>query len=96
MTAIMPPLVIDVHVRERDSREYRIWFPFVILWPLLLLIVVFAATVTILVDLALILANARYHHYTALLFRTLQLLAAVRGTRAHVNNPTTLIDIDIY
>lgn len=96
MNAIMPPLVIDVRVREQNAKEHRIWFPFVILWPLLLIIVGFALVVALIVDFALLLANARYHHYTLLLFHSLGLLAAMRGTRAHINSENSRIDIDIY
>ncbi len=93
---ILPPLVIDVRVRETGSRSFRIWFPFVLLWPLLLIMVGFALVVSLLVDFALFMAGGRYYHYTLLLFGALHLLAEVRGTHAHVVNPTTLVDVDIY
>jgi len=96
MNAIMPPLVIDVRVREQNAKGFRIWFPFVILWPLLLIIVGFALIVALIVDFALLLANARYHHYTLLLFHSLGLLAAVRGTYAHIDGDNTLVDVNIY
>jgi len=96
MTMILPPLVIDVRVRETGARSFRIWFPFVLLWPLLLLVVGFALLVSLLVDLALFIAGARYHHYTLLLLGALHLLAEVRGTHAHVNSPGSLVDVDIY
>ena len=96
MNAIMPPLVIDVRVREQNAKGFRIWFPFVILWPLLLIIVGFAFVVALIVDFALLLANARYHHYTLLLFHSLGLLAAVRGTHAHIDGQSALVDVNIY
>lgn len=96
MNAIMPPLVIDVRVREEGSRGFRIWFPFVILWPLLLIIVGFAFVVSLVVDFALLLADARYHHYTLLLFRSLQLLAAIRGTHARIDSDKALVDVNVY
>ncbi len=96
MSAIMPPLVIDVRVRERGARGFRIWFPFFLLWPLLFLVVGFALLVSALVDLALILAGARYHHYTQLLLSTGRLLSETRGTRAHVVSEANHVDIDIY
>lgn len=98
MNAIMPPLVIDVRVRDMQpgAKGFRIWFPFVVVWPMLLVIGLFALTVSLVVDFALLLAGARYHHYTLLLLRTMQLLAAVRGTRAHIDASTQLVDVDIY
>lgn len=95
MTMILPPLVIDVRVREQGHRGFRIWFPFFLLWPLLFLIVGFMLLVTLLVDLALLVSGARYHHYTALLFGTLHLLAEVRGTRADVRDSNSLVHVTI-
>jgi len=96
MNAILPPLVIDVRVHERGARSFRIWFPFVLLWPLLLIVVGFALLITLLVDIALLFAGARYHHYTLLVFTTLRLLAETRGTHAHVDHDSSLVTIDIY
>jgi len=96
MMMILPPLVIDVKVRDTGSRSFRIWFPFFLLWPLLLIVVGFALLVALLVDIALYLAGARYHHYTLLLLGALHLLAEVRGTHAHVRSSTSLVDVDIY
>jgi hypothetical protein len=98
MNAILPPLVIDVRVRERTrgSRGFRIWFPFFILWPLLLVLVGFVLLVTALVDLALLAAGARYHHYTLLVLSSMRLLSQARGTHAHIDSDTSLVDVDIY
>ena len=92
---ILPPLVIDVRVREAGSRGFRIWFPFVLLWPLLLIVVGFALVVTILVDLALAVGGARYHAYTLLLLGSLKLLAEARGTQAHIVSDSTFVNVDI-
>lgn len=94
MTMILPPLVVDVRVRETGARSFRIWFPLFLLWPLLLVVVGFALTVSLLVDLALLMAGARYHHYTLLLLHAFHLLAEVRGTRAYIRSAG--VDIDIY
>lgn len=95
--ALLPPFVIDVRVRSPKSRSFRIWLPFFLLWPLLLIIVGFALLVSVVVDFALLIAGARYHHYTLLLLRTMQLLAAVRGTHAHINSSDSgILNVDIY
>lgn len=93
---ILPPTVIDVHVRERDARNIRIWFPFFILWPLLLVIVLFVAVVTMLVDIAMFLAGSSYHHFTQILIGAMHLIADTRGTVAYINSPTTFVDIKIH
>ena len=92
----LPPLVIDVRVKETDSRGFRIWFPFFLLWPLLFLLVGFALLVSLLVDAALYLAGARYHHYTLLLLNGMHLLAETRGTRAYVQDSNNLVNVYIY
>lgn len=96
MTGILPPVVIDVRVRERGAKGFRIWFPFVVLWPLLFVLVGFALVVTILVDIALLVAGARYHSYTRLLLAGMQVLADVRGTQAHVDGESTMVNVNVY
>lgn len=93
---ILPPYVIDVRVREEGQRGFRIWLPFVLLWPLLFAIVGLALVVSALVDLVLLLAARPYHHYTALLLGIGRLVAETRGTCAHVVAPDSLVDIEIY
>jgi len=94
---ILPPLVIDVRVREPESRGFRIWLPFFLLWPVILVLVGFALVVSMTVDVALWAAGAHYHHYTKLILHCMNLLAEVRGTRAHVrSSDTSLVDVNIY
>jgi hypothetical protein len=93
---ILPPLVIDVRVQERGARRFRIWLPFVLLWPLLFIVVGFALVVSVVVDIALLVVGARFHSYTRLLLGGMQLLADVRGTSAHVDSTENLVDIKIY
>lgn len=96
MTMLLPPVVFDVRVREAGSPGFRIWFPFFLLWPLLLLIVGVALIVTIVVDAARIASGARYHHYTRLLLATMRLLAETRGTHARVFSDDSRVNVDIY
>ncbi|MRR11043.1 hypothetical protein EG835_00805 [bacterium] len=96
MNAYLPPLVIDVHVRREGSRDVRVWFPFVLLWPLLAIIVGFALLVAALVDLALLLSGARYHRYSLLVLGTLGLLAACRGTHVNARSTDSRVHVDIY
>jgi hypothetical protein len=96
MNAYVPPLVIDVRVRETGSRSFRIWLPFFLLWPILFIVVGFMVLVTALMDLALFISGARYHHYTLLVFGSLRVLAAVRGTHVNAINDDSVVKVDIY
>jgi hypothetical protein len=96
MTMFVPPLVIDVRVRETHSRGHRIWLPLFLLWPLLLVVVGLALLISALVDLALLVAGARYHHYTLLLLGCIRLLSETRGTHVHADSKNQLVEIDIY
>jgi hypothetical protein len=90
-------MVVNVRVHESEGRRFRIWLPVILLWPLLLIVVGFALVVTVLVDLVLYLAGARYYHYTLLLLGALKLLAECRGTHAHVlSRDQSVVDVDIY
>jgi hypothetical protein len=94
---ILPPLVVDVHIKEPDSRGFRVWVPFFLLWPILLIVVGAALAVSLIVDFVLLIAGARYHHYTLLLIGAGKLLAETRGTTVHVTSKdTTVVDFDIY
>ena len=94
---ILPPIVIDVRVRENDdAHSFRIWFPFFILWPLLLVIVILALVIAVLVDVAMWVVGARPYNLTRLLIGSMHLLADTRGTSAYVNTPDSLVDVKIY
>mgnify|MGYP001025462298 CR=1 FL=1 len=96
MNVCLPPLVIDVRVREENARGFRIWFPFFLLWPLLVILFGFMLVVTALVDLALLASGARYHHYTLLVLGALRLLADTRGTNVKAISDDSHINVDIY
>lgn len=96
MTAYLPPLVIDVRVRETNDKSFRIWLPFFLLWPLLFIIIGFVLLVTILVDSALLMVGARYHHYTLLVLTTVRLLGEVRGTHVNAISDGSRVKVDIY
>lgn len=92
---ILPPLVIDVRIRQEDSRRIRIWLPLFLLWPLLLPLVVLVLSVTILADVACAVVGARYHHYTVFTLGVLQVFAELRGTRADIVTSDSLVHVVI-
>lgn len=92
---LLLPMIIDVRVREEGNRGFRLWLPFFLLWPLVLPIFALAFMVSCVADLALIVAGARYHHYTALLLGTVRLFAEMRGTHAHIVDSDSFVHVDI-
>jgi len=96
MIAYLPPLLIDVRVREQDDRGRRIWLPLFLLWPPLFIIVGFVLLVTALVDIALVIVGARYHHYSLLVLNTVRLFGEVRGTHVNAFHNKSRINVDIY
>lgn len=96
MSAYLPPLVIDVRVKEESSRGFHIWLPLFLLWPLAFVLLALVLVGTLTADLVLLLVGARYHHYTLLVLRSLGVLAAARGTRVRAHNDGNHVDVDIY
>lgn len=96
MNGIVPPLVIDVRVREEGERNFFMWLPLFLLWPILLVLVGFGLVVSAILDLVFWLFGARFHHFTAMIIGALRVLAAVRGTRVHVDSDTTFVRVNIY
>ena len=96
MNAILPPLVIDVRVREEGQRTFFMWLPLFLLWPILFVLVGCALIISVTLDLAFWLAGASFYHFTATIIGALRVLAAVRGTRVHVDSDTTFVRVNIY
>jgi hypothetical protein len=81
---ILPPWLIDVRVKEPGKKGFRIWVPFVIFWPLMLVLGLVALVVTLVVDVVLFIVGARYHHFTKLLLTAFQTFNECRGLKVDV------------
>lgn len=93
---VLPPVFINVRVRSAETANVHLPLPLFLLWPLLLVLAALALLVALLADFVLVLAGARYHHFSLLLLRSLRLLADVRGTSAHIITGRKFVDIDIH
>lgn len=96
MSTFLPPWVVAVRVSKPGVRGFRMWLPLFLLWPLLLLVVLLALVGTLLADFVLLIAGARYHHYTLLVINAVALLAAARGTHVRANDHGNHVNVDIY
>ncbi len=92
---ILPPLSMWLRVESPEHRPVRLWLPLFLLWLLLLPIVVFVLTLTIVADLALFLVGERYHRYTLLLLGCFQLLAETRGMVVRFRGDRSVVDLTI-
>lgn len=73
---MIPPLFLDVEVGKSDGKIYRLWFPLVILWPVL---VVFLIVVLPLAAVAQMILSDKGIKPLSILIALLFLAAAFRG-----------------
>jgi hypothetical protein len=90
---MLPPMLLHLRVGPPDRTPFGLWLPLFLVWLILLPIVVLVLVIAIIVDLGLLLAGERYHHYTLLLLRCFGVLAATRGTEVRIHADKTDIDI---
>ncbi|HET6350587.1 MAG TPA: hypothetical protein VFG89_00440 [Coriobacteriia bacterium] len=89
------PWSMWVSVRRPDRKSVRVWLPLLLLWLILLPLVVLAFAITVIVDIAMLVAGQDYHHYTLLLYRCLALIGDTRGMVVTVHGDGTDVDISI-
>ncbi len=92
---MFPPMLLYVRVVPPEKAGFGVWLPLFLVWLILLPLVVLVLVITMIVDVALILAGESYHDYTVLLVRCLGLLGASRGTSVHVHSGQTNVDIEL-
>jgi hypothetical protein len=90
---MLPPMLLKLRISPSDRSGFGIWLPLFLVWLILLPIVVLVLVVTVAVDVALLVAGERYHHYTLLLLRCFGVLAEVRGMVVHIRSNETNVDI---
>jgi len=91
---MFPPMLMYLRIDPPDRRRIGLWLPLLLVWLILLPIVVLILALTLVADAALILAGQRYHHYTLLLFRCLEVLSATRGTVVRIDSDKAAIDVE--
>lgn len=82
-----PPYAVSVRVKEREQTKFGCWFPFFILWPLLLVVVLLVCVGTLVADL-LTLLNGRKPLYTRLALGVLGVMGETRGTEVFIQDKT--------
>ncbi len=92
---ILPPWSMWVRVASPGRRGVWIWLPLFLVWLSLLPFALLALALTLVADLALLLAGREYHHYTLLLLRSLGLLAATRGMAVRIHSKGSIVDLNI-
>jgi hypothetical protein len=87
-------MLMYIRVNTQGKSGHGVWLPLFLVWLILLPIVVFILSVTVVVDSALWLAGQSYHHYTLLLARCLGLLGAIRGLVVSIRSEEAIVDIN--
>jgi hypothetical protein len=80
-----PHSIVSFRVTEYERTKFRIWFPFFVLWPLLLVFLLLTAVATLLADLVFALRGEK-HTYTRLLFGCVGLVGETRGTQIQIDD----------
>jgi len=91
----VPPMILNLRVVSPQRRPVHLWLPLFLLWPLALVVGALALLVAIVADGVLFLRGRRYHHYTALLVRSLAVLGETRGTVIRFSNQKTAVDMTV-
>lgn len=91
----LPPAILDLRVAPPDRRPLHLWLPIFLLWPLFLALAVIALVLTVLVDLVLLLAGERYHHYTLLLAKSLGAFTATRGLKVTIDDHRNTVSLTV-
>ena len=82
-----PPLWVTVKIEEHERKRFRLWLPFFLLWPLLLVFLVLTIVCTLLADLVTLLGGSR-PTYTRLVFGVLGVVGETRGTEVFITDKT--------
>jgi hypothetical protein len=80
-----PPYVVSMKIQKQERTKFRLWLPFFLLWPLLLVFVLLTLIATLLADLFTLISGRR-PGYTRLIFGVLGLVGETRGTEVFVHD----------
>jgi hypothetical protein len=92
---MFPPMLLRLRVGTSERPGIGLWLPLFLVWLILLPLVVLALGIAVLVDLALLLAEAEYHHYTWLLLRTFGVLGALRDLSFSIRTNENVVDFQL-
>jgi hypothetical protein len=91
----LPPLAVDVRVAAQGRRQFRIWLPLVLFWPLILAAGFVALVAAAWVDAVLMVTARRYHQYSRLLWACFSLIGDARGLRLAIDSDTSIVHVAI-
>lgn len=80
-----PPYVVSMRIVDEERTKFRLWFPFFILWPILLVFVLLTLVATLFADAASVISGHK-RGYTRLLFGVLGVVGESRGTEVFVQD----------
>lgn len=82
---MIPPILLDITIRTLNRKYFRIWLPFVVFWPVLLIVDLVIFPFAAIVEVALIKRGIRPFSILIELHRA---LTCLRGTLIDVSTGT--------
>lgn len=79
------PYAVSMRIAEGERTKFRLWFPVVILWPLLLALLLLTLAATLFADAVTLLSRGKAG-YTRLLFGCLGVVGETPGTEVFVQD----------
>lgn len=89
-----PPYAVAVRVAEEGRTKFRVWFPLILLWPLLLVLLLLTLVVSLAGDGASLLAGRR-PAYTCLVVGGLGVVGETRGTELMIEKECRTVAVTV-
>lgn len=82
----LPPYLMYLKIKNEDGHGFGMWLPLFLLWPLVLILFVFALPFLLFADLGLYLGRQPFHRFTRLVIEALMILPETRGMTVDIKD----------
>ncbi len=91
----LPPYLVYLKIVNEESKGFGMWLPVFLLWPLVLILVLFALPFLLLADLGLRLADQPFHRFTRFVFEALMILPETRGMTVDIQEGPKVVKFTV-
>lgn len=78
---MIPPLFVDIRVGKSNGKAFRLWFPLIILWPIIIVLLLPVLSVAAIVQVGL---SAKGIKPFSILINLLLIISALRGLKIEI------------